>query len=117
MDFRDNIMSVVEKLKETLKRNHNAKIIDSTGIVLTDYIEFSVPVWSSNKTESIFKYCGIISKIWLTEWQINPISTKNVKVILWIKKTPENCQHEFIYRENWSMNVCQLCGIMVKKKG
>lgn len=114
MDFRNNSLSIVEKLHETLKKNFHAKILESDR-VLTDYIVFTVSEWSSARTQSLFKYCGITDTTWVTEWQVTPVSTKNVKVILWLKPTLSKCEHNFVYRENWAMHVCQLCGIMMKR--
>lgn len=114
MDFRDNTMSLLDKISETLEQNHK----ETSMININkehNYISFHSKCWSNYQLESLFTYCGLSSNNFVDEWMIEPICAGRFKFTICFKPILIPCKHQLIYREKCGNNVCQICGQMFSK--
>ena len=131
VDFRDNSMSMIDKIKFTIEHNRgDAKILQKGKFDDENLIIFRADTWSYHDMVGVFHYCGIDMINMLDNWRVEELKTKNdpfrnnhlpveerretgIKVCLWLREPLENCQHNnLIYRRDWGRNVCQYCGMM-----
>lgn len=185
MGFRENQMTMAEKLADVIKRNNGGRDLKIEVRPNETYITFLHHSWGSSNMHGIFHYCGVKIADWLKEWrmtledeeitrdsdeeyadetfayypkkyrqyenqrecpnyqatygkkllpkedetdddeweEIKPCDEcetcpKNialrpvVRIQLFIKPDPKDCQHDFVYREDWGNDVCHKCGFM-----
>jgi hypothetical protein len=115
-------MSLLEKLKDVISRNFHSKEIildpnDSNGARIS--FKEDSNVFGTFELNRMINYWGLDWRDVIQEFRIfseieEDYGTSYIEreVVIWLKDLPDfkECEHEFIYREGWSNNICKKCG-------
>lgn len=139
--LRYNNMTLLEKLKDVLKRNEGAQHIkiDPTHHH-GPFIRFRISGFGSSELRYIFYYWGLnwkdhvkefgvrsttidfetLMERWNSGFYFDSENEDNddfyLRVQIWLNKFPDilNCEHEFKDRSDWGKKICEKCGLFEK---
>jgi len=116
MEIKQNKMNIFDKIIDYIDRNsYSGDYEINDDILLISFKSFS---FGTEFLSNIFWYYGLDYKDYVKNFNVVPVSRKNVMVRIWLLKLPdvENCEHHFEYNSNWGYDICIKCGLFRNKR-